>query len=434
MNIFQTLCLVVSGYLASRLLVRLGLHVRAVAAVVRRCRRRPQFLLLAMMGGCAGLSLVLPNALTVLAVLPLVELVVNQVKTRGGKDGAGPDKALVAGTVTAMVLAVIYGANIGGIGSLLGSPANLYLILSMEVLDFPGRSAVHFVSWLAFGLPLATVLIFVAWAVLWAFTPRRVLDALVGVELEEQGPGLTRGFVRRGSAVLVGLLLAHAVLLAVTALWSGEPLFSFSVLGKTRNIGWGDVAAAGLTVLTAAVLMGVRMRPGGKGSPREPLLRRNDLVGHLPWRGLALAGGAIVFLVLVAKLGGAQLVERLARAVVDEGSGALLFTIIITAVCLFATEALNNTTTATLLFPLVLILSKQVGVAPVPVAVAVSMASTCAFMTPVATPVNALAFGAFKGVRLRTMFMAGAMLNTVSALFIGFWVYLAVPRILALFS
>lgn len=163
MTPIHTLCLFLSGYIASRLLVEVGGHRRVVSKLLKGSQGHPERLLLALMVGCATLSLLIPNALTVLAVIPIVELLTHR---RPSPQSSEPQRPLSPGAVTALGLAVIYGANIGGTGSLVGSPANLYLLFSLEVLAIPGRSSIHFLSWLIFGIPLVGLLLFPAWGVI----------------------------------------------------------------------------------------------------------------------------------------------------------------------------------------------------------------------------------------------------------------------------
>jgi sodium-dependent dicarboxylate transporter 2/3/5 len=64
---------------------------------------------------------------------------------------------------------------------------------------------------------------------------------------------------------------------------------------------------------------------------------------------------------------------------------------------------------------------------------AVSLASTSAFMTPVATPVNALAFAGIGGVSLRAFIKNGALTNLLAALWITAWVRWLIPPVLGWF-
>jgi sodium-dependent dicarboxylate transporter 2/3/5 len=473
---FQTLCLFVSGYLASRLLVRLRYHHRIVARLINRFRSRPELVLLSLMAGCATLSLILPNALTVLAVLPIIELVVRRagadrreaspsdgvdeaarseasqkaspgdsydttpppsrrLRERWSSKSMSPeDKALT----TALVLAVIYGANIGGSGSVTGSPANLYLLVTLEVLELPGRQALHFVSWLVFGVPLVVVLLIPAWRVLVLFTKRETLDRLAHLDPGEPTDAPHKRVREAGAGALLLLALLHAAALAAGALVASREVFTLALASFRYTITMPDILMLGVTLLTMALLLATRVpvtpyTTGGRRHRTVPLLRLTDLVGHVPWRGIALAGAALAIVFAVAYAGGERALEYVSTHWIPSRHGAWALTAAMVVMCIFSTELLSNTTAATLLFPTAAVIGRQMSIDPLPVAVGVSIASTCAFMSPIATPVNALAFGSMKGTRLRTMLQAGGLVNLTSAVVITLWAQLVVPLVLSWF-
>jgi sodium-dependent dicarboxylate transporter 2/3/5 len=106
---------------------------------------------------------------------------------------------------------------------------------------------------------------------------------------------------------------------------------------------------------------------------------------------------------------------------------------VVVLVTIFATEVLNNTTVSTVLFPLSVAIARRAAIDPLLLMLAVSLASTCAFMTPVATPVNALAFGGVGKVSLRTFVKNGAVVNVLAALWITVWITWLIPPVLGLF-
>jgi sodium-dependent dicarboxylate transporter 2/3/5 len=381
------------------------------------------------MGGCAALSLILPNALTVLAVIPVLELVLGNTD---GRPNADPR------LTTALVLAVIYGANIGGTGSVTGSPANLYLLLALEVLELPRREAVHFFSWLAFGLPLMVLLLLPAWGILWAFTPRDVLNALGQVTVSAPVKSPPIGLQRIGNRVLAICLTAHLCVLLAAPFIQQYPVCKLDLDRVRLTVSFADLSVAAITVVTAAVLLSIRVtvpRSGDSGAAniRMALLPIRNLWGQLPWRGLLMAAGALTIVFAVACLGGRRVLTHIATQWLPARHGGLLLGLTLVILCIFATELLSNTTTATLLFPLAAVLSQGAGVAPLSITIGISLASTCAFMTPIATPVNALAFGALPGTRLRVMLSAGAVVNLVCGGVIALWVVYVVPIVLAWF-
>jgi sodium-dependent dicarboxylate transporter 2/3/5 len=106
--------------------------------------------------------------------------------------------------------------------------------------------------------------------------------------------------------------------------------------------------------------------------------------------------------------------------------------VLLTVLCvILLTELFSNTVVSAAFFPLAYLVAQTHGVHPFILMLAVSLASTCAFMTPVATPCNALAYGEIRGVRLRTMLGLGLILNLAGAVLMTFWVVWVVPWVYA---
>ncbi|MGE4554022.1 MAG: SLC13 family permease, partial [Desulfovibrionaceae bacterium] len=148
--------LFVNGYLVYRLLAVTRLTDAFALAAVRLSAGSTPRLLGMLMAAAAALSLCIPNAITVLTLLPVL--------TRLDARCRALDPPLPL--TTPLTLAVIYGANIGGMGSLIGSPANLLLIGALDWLHVPGRERIDFLNWFLWALPLAALLLAAAWGLL----------------------------------------------------------------------------------------------------------------------------------------------------------------------------------------------------------------------------------------------------------------------------
>ena len=87
----------------------------------------------------------------------------------------------------------------------------------------------------------------------------------------------------------------------------------------------------------------------------------------------------------------------------------------------FSTEILSNTAVQISMFLIVLPLSATMEFSAIQALIIVTLSSTCAFMSPIATGVNGLAFGGVKDVSLARMLVVGLVMNTVGALIISVW-------------
>ena len=160
-----------------------------------------------------------------------------------------------------------------------------------------------------------------------------------------------------------------------------------------------------------------------------PLLTARDVFAGLPLRGLALVAAIAAILVAVHALGldrhGAQLLAWVSGLL--DGRLGLFFAVTCTVILL--TEGLSNTVVAAAFFPIAYAAATTAGLDPLALMIAVSATSTCAFMTPVATPCNALAFGEMRGVSLRRMLALGLVLNLVCASVMTLWLSLVIPLV-----
>lgn len=143
------LLLFVTGYILYRVTASVALPEYMAAQAVRFSRGRADRLLLSLIVVSALLSMFIPNAVTVLAMLPVIQRLDDELESM----------------TTSLTLSIIYGANIGGMGSLIGSPANLLLIGALDLFNIPGRNQITFFNWFEWALPLVAGMVLLAWGV-----------------------------------------------------------------------------------------------------------------------------------------------------------------------------------------------------------------------------------------------------------------------------
>ncbi len=382
------------GFLSYRLLAVTGLTDWLVRQAVLRSRGSASLLVLFIILVTALISAFIPNTVAVLAAMPAVAAL-----DRDQALGRSPCLS------TPLALAVMYGANVGGVGSLIGSPANLILLGALDLYRVPGAGQLTFLNWLAWGLPLALLLALAGWGVITALAlPRSVSACRLAVDEAFRGAAL--GPVQLLAARLYLMFLGFwAVESALRGLWPGfeawEP--------------WACLAFSAWFVRQCFCGRG----PGLGG---RPLLLRGEILQDFPMRALffLLLLGAVM--VAANALGldrmAASGLEPLAR---NLGTPFALI-LALTLASVFLSEILSNTVVAVALFPLAALAAQVAGTPPLSAMVAVSVGATCAFMTPLATPSNALAFGMLRQASLPRMILAGAVMNVICGLVLAAWV------------
>jgi len=389
----QMVFLFLGGFILALAVERSGLHRRFALAILDTVGGSPRRLVWGFLIATAFLSMWLSNTATTLMILPIAAGVASRLES---------EKAPVR-----LMLAVAYGASIGGIGTLVGTPPNLVLA-GMAPSLLPDLKPLTFGNWMLFGVPFVFL-----------FLP------VIGLQL---GRGLSAGAAhdpgvageRRKLGPMTAAERRVAVLFGVTALaWVTRAQLDFgifSIPGWSGVLeGWGVIPDAKLITdavpaVAAAVL--ATLLPSGAGEGRR-MLSWEEIQRGVPWGVLLLFGGGFAIADSVRAAG----VDRWLATRLHDLS-VLPLPLVVLSICLIttsATELTSNTATATLLMPVMAALAEVLGVHPYLLMVPATVSASCAFMLPVATPPNAIVIGSGQ-VSARDLFREGIWLNLVGAI------------------
>ncbi len=114
------------------------------------------------------------------------------------------------------------------------------------------------------------------------------------------------------------------------------------------------------------------------------------------------------------------------RFTLIEGVGFFLFLLIIIAAVNFLTEVTSNVATASMLLPILASVAIKLDIHPFGIMIGATMAASCAFMLPVATPPNAVVFGSGY-LKIKDMVRAGIWLNLISIVLLSLMIYFILP-------
>ncbi|MGH8794160.1 MAG: SLC13 family permease, partial [Stackebrandtia sp.] len=396
--------LFMGGFMIALAMQKWNLHKRIALAIVRFVGTTPKMLVLGMMIATAFLSLWVSNTATTLMMLPIAISVLAVL----GDDGEGgtADKAARAKFSVALLLAIAYAASIGGLGTIVGSPPNVFMVAHMnDVYDVN----ISFVQWMMLGVPLAAVFLIVTWLVL-----TRVLFNTGDVSL-----GGSREVIRSESAKLGpmsrGEWTVLAVFVAAALLWvSKEGFVALSFLSQLET-SWDTVVAMAAGI--ALFLIPVSVRKG------KFALDWKTVQTGMPWGVLLLFGGGLS---LAAAISGTGLATYIGEKFSGWDTVALVVLIgAVAAVVLFLTELTSNTATANTFVPIVAAVGLSINgdAGATMLGMTAALAASCAFMLPVATPPNAIVFGTGR-VGIVQMIRAGLLLNVAGLVLVTAAVYL----------
>jgi sodium-dependent dicarboxylate transporter 2/3/5 len=374
-----------------------GLDVRVARRLLslKLFARSPRGLLAGFGVTAATMSSVLSNTATAALLTPVA---VGALDARGG-EAKGPPRPFDS----AVLLMVAYGASIGGLATIIGTPPNL---LTAGFLERLAGVRVTFTGWLLFGVPLSLAVLVMAVLVA-RWTLARRLDrvsaeapAPAARDTEGLGSGDEGG---RGAAWTVAAILLAFVL------WTA-PAVAGGLLGRAHPLARAldrHFPEAGVALLCGALLFAAP----SKWRERRFVLDWDD-ARQINWGILLLFGGGLSLGTLAEATG---LAKWAGEGVVGSGlasspEGLLLVSI---AAALVVTEVASNTAAATLVVPVVIAAAHEAGFDPVPAALGAGLACTCAFVFPVSTPPNAIAFGTGR-VPLTRMIRTGFLLDLAS--------------------
>ncbi|MDP6608043.1 MAG: SLC13 family permease [Vicinamibacterales bacterium] len=392
------------GFILSIAMQRWALHRRIALVTLSIVGTSPPRIVAGFMVATAGLSMWLSNTATTIMMLPIALSVVAMVGDRQG-DAASDDRHRLS---VCLMLGIAYAASIGGVGTIIGSPPNLFLV--SYVREALGRD-ITFAQWMAMGLPLVLVFLPITW---WLLT--RVLFPLPSRALDGADA------IRAACAALKPMSAAEravAVVFGAAALaWIGRAwLTGVTVAGVRPLAGLTD---AGIAMTAALSLFIIPARSTGAGA----VMRWRDLEA-MPWGILVLFGGGLSLAAAIQANGVDAFLGRQAAA--WQGMPSWLIIVLVTTVVIFLTELTSNTATAATFVPILGGVAPGLGVHPYLLIVPAALAASWAFMLPVATPPNAIVFGSGH-VSVSDMRRAGLRLNIAGVVVLtGLAYFVALP-------
>ena len=302
--------------------------------------RDPKWVLLGLMIITAVFSMFMSNTATAAMMLAILGPVLKLF------DESDRGKA-------AFALAIPLGANIGGMGTPIGTPPNAIALNFMRESGFD----ISFGQWMTFGVPYVIVLMVIAWILLLKLYPIKMKEMVLKIDGAE-------GFDKSPRAIIVYITFAVCVFLWVSSQWLHHGI---------------DDNVIAMIPMAVFALTGV--------------ITKKDL-NAMSWDVLWLVAGGFA---LGLGLQGTGLAKHLIATIPFNTWSPLALRIGCGFICLFMANFMSHTSTASLLVPIFIVVavSCQENLAPLggvtSLMVAVAFASSLGMCLPISTPPNALA-------------------------------------------
>jgi len=398
--------LFMGGFIIALAMQKWNLHRRIALQILMITGVSPGRILLGFMLATAFLSMWMSNTATAMMMMPILISVIYKLEEAIGEN---PVKDYSVG----LLLGVAYGASIGGIATLVGTPPNLSFVRIFHIY-FPNAPEISFASWLLFAFPIA-VLIFISTWLLLHFMYRPQKHHWVNIhkhtfrdQLHELGK---MSFEEK--IVLIDFIL-------VAFLWVFRVDLNF---GWVKISGWSNLFpnSSFLDDGTVAVFMAVLLFVVPAKTAKNTRIMDWDTASKIPWHIILLFGGGFALASGIKESGLSGWFGEQMIFVADYSP--IIVILCIALLMTFVTELTSNTATTEMILPILAGIAVSTNTNPLLFMLPATLSASMAFMLPVATPPNAIVFGTGR-ITVFQMAKTGILLNLIGAVIITVMTYL----------
>ena len=391
--------LFMGGFVIALAVEKWDLHKRIALTILASVGKSGPAIVGGFMLASAMISMWVMNTSTTLMLLPIGVSVVKIVSETADEL----DNTQKRNFQLAVLLGIAYSATIGGMATIVGTAPNALLVGFMKESGF---TEIGFGQFMLVGFPLTLVMLPLAWfAITHIVFPIRfsTSDATRNHLYNLRADlGLMSTAEKR-----VAIVFASAALL-----WMTRPLLNMLSI-------FAGLSDAGIAMIAATILFLIP-----SANKNDPYLMKWETMSKLPWGLLILFGGGLSLASSVAQTGLADWIGE--SLVVLGGAGTIVLVIVITTLIAFLTELTSNTATTGTFLPVVAALAIGINVDPLIFALPATLAASCAFMLPVATPPNGIVYGSGY-IRIPEMVKAGFVLNIIGIVVLSILALVVAP-------
>jgi len=391
----ELIFLFMGGFMLAVAMQRWGLHRRIALGILNAVGTGPQTVVLGFLLATGFLSMWISNTAAAAMMLPIALAIGEMFRPKGVAKGEPYNLGI------ALMLAVAYGATLGGVSTLIGTPPNAVLAgAASELLGIQ----IGFVEWMMVGIPITAVFMPIVWLLLVrVLYPTGKLEGDASALLSEVRGSL--GPATRGEKVVATIFV----------------LTAFSWIMRTPKT-LGAITIPGITTFAPGVLDSTIAIAAALALFLTPVNWKKGIFAMdwehartIPWGVLVLFGGGLSLARAMEQSG---LATWIGGGV--EGLAGIPVIVIFAAVAtlfIFLTEITSNTATATMAMPIIAGAAVGLAMDPLTLMAAAALACSMAFMLPVATPPNAIVF-ASDYVTIPQMAKAGFWMNVISIIIV----------------
>ena len=383
--------LFMGGFIIGLAMQHTGLHKRIAYYIISKFKSSPKSLVFGFMCATAFLSMWISNSATAIMMLPIALSIITVFKEdKNNIKNNNFDKALV--------LSIAFSATIGGIATIIGTPPNTVMAAMLsEMYNYE----INFVDWLKIGLPTSIILLPITWIILTFLcfplgSKTSIKDKVIKDKIKELGK-------ISQDEIMVGIVFIITASLWISRKWLSSALD-------------GVIPAGAINDSTIAIMAAIFLFIIPSNRPKRKRLIDWQVAQNIPWGALILIGGGLSLATVINSSGLATWIGSLSS---NLSNISIIFIVLICIVSIIVlTELTSNTATASTFIPIMGATALGLGQDPLLLIIPATLAASCAFMMPVATPPNTIAY-ASGHLKISDMIKAGIWLNIISIIIIG---------------
>jgi sodium-dependent dicarboxylate transporter 2/3/5 len=391
-----TIYLFMGGFMLALAMEKTGLHKRIAFFILKLTGSHANGIILGFFITTALLSMWVSNTATTLMMLPIGLSVIQLLENHA----SGPGRNFKNFSMV-LTLGIAYAATIGGLGTVIGTPPNA---LTKSFIEKLTGQEVSFLDWMILGVPLVVVLLSLTYGFMVLAFPNR-LGRIQGVDKVMGDLRYSLGRMKKEEWVVV-------VIFGLTAMtWIVGGLINS--LTKTKYFDDTIIALIGGLLMFLVPL---------SLQEKKFILEWPD-VRRLPWDILLLFGGGLSLANGMEKSG---IMQAIGSMMSESGISPHWLLLIMITLVLALSELMSNVALAGIFVPVAISIARYSGQDELMYAVTCGIATSYGFIMPIATPPNAIVYGAGH-ISIKEMAKAGVWVNLIAILVTYFLVQWLVP-------
>ncbi|MCD6597571.1 MAG: SLC13/DASS family transporter [Bacteroidales bacterium] len=400
----QVIFLFLGGFMVALAMEKWNLHKRIAMFALLIFGVKPGRILFGFMSVSAFLSMWISNTATTMMMIPIALAVILSLES-----SMGPEK--VKRYSIGLLLGIAYSSSIGGIATLIGSPPNAAFV-HIFAISFPDAPEISFAQWFFFALPVSIVFLLIAWFILYLIFGR--LHFQLDKDLFRNSYHSLGKMGREETIVLVVFISLAILWLTRVSIHIG----SFTIPGWSELFPKPEYINDGIVAIFVASFLFVLPARNG-----ERIMDWNT-ANKLPWGIVILFGGGFALAGGFKDSGLSAWVGQQLYGLKD--LPPVLTIASVSTIVTFLTELTSNTATSQMVLPILAALGTAIGKNPLLLMVPATLASSFAFLMPVATPPNAIIFGTGR-IRVIDLVKVGIIFEFIGILIITLGIIILGP-------